>query len=93
MNRERGVRRIWQMSGGACNSGQVIRGVIGGSACTQRGGQKVEGMPRSEQECWSEQKWMGAWKRSGNLSSGRKLSGEWTGEWTYQTDTERWEEG
>ena len=36
----------------------------------QRGGQKVEGMPRSEQECQSEQKWMGEWKRSGDLSSG-----------------------
>ena len=42
-----------------------------------RGRWKVEGMPRSEQ------KWMGEWKWLGNLSSGWKLSGEQTGEWTY----------
>ena len=42
----------------------------------RRGRWKVEGMPRSEQECQSEQKWMGAWKRLGDLSSGWKLSGE-----------------
>ena len=81
------------MSGGACDSGQAIGGAIGGSAQTRRGGRKVEGMPRSEQECRSEQKWMGARKRSGDLSGGRKLLGKWTGEWTYQTDTEGWEDG
>ena len=48
MNREQGVCRIRQMSRGVCDSGQVIRGVIGGSAQMQRGGQKVKGMERSE---------------------------------------------
>ena len=81
------------MSGGACDSGQVIGGAIGGSARMWRGGRKVEGMPRSEQECQSEQKWMGARKRSGNLSGGRKLLGERTGEWTYWTDAAGREEG
>ena len=50
-------------------------------------------MPRSEQECWSEQKWMGVRKRSGDLSGRRKLLGEWTGEQTYQTDMAGREEG
>ena len=50
-------------------------------------------MPRSEQECQSEQKWLGVQKWLGDLSGGQKLSGEWTGERTYQTDAERWEEG
>ena len=59
------------------------RGGVGGSERT----------PRSEQECWSEQKWMGARKRSGDLSGGRKLSGERTGEWTYWTDAAGREEG
>ena len=81
------------MSGGVCDSGQVIRGAIGGSAQMQRGRQKVEGMPRSEQECQSEQKQMGERKQSGNLSGRRKLSGEQTGEWTYWMDVEGWEEG
>ena len=81
------------MSGGACDSRQVIRGAIGGSAQTQRGGQKVEGMPRSEQECQSEQKWMGVRRWSGDLSSGWKLLGEWTGKWMYRTDVVGWEEG
>ena len=58
-----------------------------------RGGQKVEGTPRSEQECRSEQKWMGARKRSGDLSGGRKLLGEQTGEQMYRTDMVRQEEG
>ena len=93
MNRERGVHGIGRMSGGACDSGQAIRGAIRGSARTQRGGWKVEGMPRSEQECWSEQKWMGAWKRSGDLSGGRKLLGKWTGEWMYQMDVVGQEKG
>ena len=89
MNREWGVCRIGQMSGGACNSGQVIGGAIGGSARMWRGGQKVERMPRSEQECRSEQKWMGEQKQSGDLSSRQKLSGEWT----YQMNMEGQEEG
>ena len=46
----------------------------------QRGGQKFEGTPRSEQ------KWMGEQKRSGDLSSRQKLLSEWTGEWTYRMD-------
>ena len=87
------MRGIGQMSGGACNSGQAIRGAIGGSARARRGGRKVEGTLRSEQECRSEQKWMGAWKQSGDLSSGRKLSGERTGERTYRMDAAGWEEG
>ena len=86
------MRGIRWMSRGVCNSGQVIRGAIGGSAQTQRGGRKVKGMPRSEQECWSEQKWMGEQKRSGDLGSGWRLSGEQTGEWTYRTDAEGWED-
>ena len=53
-----------------------------------RGRQKVERMPRIEQECQSEQKWMGAWKRLGDLRSRRKLLGERTGERTYQMDVE-----
>ena len=87
------MRGIGQMSGGACNSGQAIRGAIGGSAQTRRGGRKVEGTPRSEQECRSEQKWMGVWKWLGDLSGGRKLSGERTGERIYQMDAVGWEEG
>ena len=59
----------------------------------RRGGQKVEGMPRSEQECWCEQKWMGAQKWSGDLSGRQKLSGKWTGERRYWMDMEGWEEG
>ena len=70
MNREQGVCRIGWMSGGGGDSGQAIGGAIGGSTQTQRGGQKVERMPRSEQECQSEQKWMGEQKWLGNLSSG-----------------------
>ena len=93
MNREWGVHRIGQMSSGACDSRQAVGGAVGGSARTQRGGQKVEGIPRSEQECWSEQKWMGVRKQSGDLSGGRKLSGERTGEWTYRTDMAGREEG
>ena len=89
MNNERGVHGIGQMSGGACNSRQAI----GGSARARRGRQKVEGTPRSEQECWSEQKWMGARKRSGDLSGGWKLSGERTGERMYRMDAAGWEEG
>ena len=54
------------MSGGVGESGQVIRGALGGSMQRWRGGQKVERMPRSEQECRSEQKWMGEQKRSGD---------------------------
>ena len=81
------------MSGGACDSGQVIGGAIGGSARTRRGGWKVEGTPRSEQECQSEQKWMGAQKQSGDLSGGQTLSGEWTGKRTYWMDTAGQEEG
>ena len=81
------------MSGGTCDSGQVIGGVIGDSAQMQRGGWKVEGMPRSEQECWREQKWMGEQKQLGDLNSGWKLLGERTGEWMYWTDMEGWEEG
>ena len=50
-------------------------------------------MPRSGQECQSEQKWMAEWKQSGDLSGRQKLSGEWTGEWMYQMDTEGQEEG
>ena len=76
------------MSGGVCDSGQVIGGAIGGSTQTQRGGRKAEGTPRSEQECRSEQKWMGEWKWSGDLSSTQKLSGEQTGEQTYRMDAE-----
>ena len=76
------------MSGGACDSRQVIGGAIGGSAQMRRGRQKVKGTPRSEQECQSEQKWMDEWKQSGDLSGGRKLSGERTGEWTYRTNVE-----
>ena len=45
-------------------------------------------MPRSEQKCWSEQKWMGTWKQLGDLSGKWKLLGEQTGEWTYWTDAE-----
>ena len=93
MNREWGVRGIGRMSGGACDSGQAIGGAIGGSARTRRGGRKVEGTPRGEQECRSEQKWMGARKRSGDLSGGRKSSGERTGERTYRTDAAGREEG
>ena len=88
MNREWGVHRIGWMSGGVGKSRQVIRGVIGGSMQTQRGGQKVERMPRSEQKCKSEQKWMGEQKWSGDLRGGQKLSGEWTGEWTYWMNVE-----
>ena len=84
---------IGQMSRGAGNSGQVIRGAIRGGACTWRGGQKVERMPRSEQKCRSEQKWMGEQKWSGNLRGRQKLSGEQTGEWTCQTNVEGQEEG
>ena len=58
-----------------------------------RGRQKVERMPRSGQECWSKQKWMGERKRLGNLSGRQRLSGEQTGEQTYRTDVEGWEEG
>ena len=76
------------MDGGAYDSGQAIRGAVRGSTQMQRGRWKVEGMPRSEQECWSEQKWMGAWKWSGDLSSRWKLSGEQTGKQTYRTDAE-----
>ena len=76
------------MSSGAYDSGQVIRGVIGGSTRMWRGGWKVEGMPKSEQECQSEQKWMGAQKWSGDLSGRWKLSDEQTGEQTYWTDVE-----
>ena len=93
MNRERGVRGIGRMSGGACDSGQAIRGVIGGSTRMRRGRRKVEGTPRSEQECWSEQKWTGARTRLGDLSGGRKLSGERTGKRMYRTDTAGQEEG
>ena len=92
-NNERGVRGIGRMSGGVCDSGQAIGGAIGGSARARRGEQKVEGMPRSEQECWSEQKWIGARKQSGDLSSGQKLSGKWTGERMYWMDVAGWEEG
>ena len=81
------------MSSGACDSGQAIGGVIGGSAQTQRGGQKVEVTLRSEQECRSEQKWMGVWKRLGDLSGGWKLLGEQTGEQMYQMDAAGQEEG
>ena len=81
------------MSGSACDSGQAIGGVIGGSTRTWRGGRKVEGTPRSEQECWSEQKWMDARKRLGDLSGGRKSSGERTGEQTYRMDAAGQEEG
>ena len=59
----------------------------------QRGGWKVERTPRSEQKCWSEQEWMGAWKRSGDLSGRWKVSDEWTGEWTYWIDMEEREKG
>ena len=59
----------------------------------RRGGWKVERMPRSGQECRSEQKWMGERKRLGDLSGGQKLSGKWTGVWTYLMDVEGWEEG
>ena len=59
----------------------------------QRGGQKVERTPRSEQECQSEQKWMGERRQSGDLSGGWKLSGEQTGKRTYWTDTEGREKG
>ena len=76
------------MSRGAGDSGQAIGGAIGGSTQMQRGRRNVEGMPRSGQECRSEQKWMGAWKWSGDLSGRWKLSGERTGEQMYQTDTE-----
>ena len=76
------------MSRGAGDSRQVIGGAIGGSAQMQRGGQKVERMPRSEQECRSEQKWMGERKWSGDLSSGQKLLGEWTGEQMYRTNAD-----
>ena len=93
MNREQGVHGIGWMGGSVCNSGQAIGGVVRGSTQMQRGRQKVERMPRSEQECQSEQKWMGAQKQSGNLCGRRKLLGEWTGEWMYQTDVEGWEEG
>ena len=62
------------MTSSVCDSGQVIEGVIRGSAQTRRGGWKVEGMPRSEQ------KWMGVQKWSGDLSGRQKLSGKWTGE-------------
>ena len=50
-------------------------------------------MPRSEQECRSEQKWMGEWKQLGDLRGGWKLLGEQTGERTYQMDAEGQEEG
>ena len=93
MNREWGVHGIRWMSGGVGNSGQVIGGAIGGSTRMRRGRQKVEGMLRSEQECRSEQKWMGARKRLGDLSGGRKLSEERTGERTYRTDAAGREEG
>ena len=93
MNREWGVCGIGWMSRGACDSGQAIGGAIGGSTRTRRDGRKVKGMPRSEQECQSEQKWMGERKRSGDLSGGWKLLGEWTGERTYWMDAEGWEEG
>ena len=93
MNREWGVRRIGQMSSSVCNSGQVIGGAVGGSAQMRRGGRKVKGMPRSEQECQSEQKWMGEWKGLGDLSGGQKLSGEWTGKRTYWMYVEGQEEG
>ena len=92
-NREQGVCRIRQMSGGACDSGQAIGSAVRGSAQTRRGRWKVEGTPRSEQECWSEQKWMGARKWSGDLSGRWKLSGKWTGEWTYRMDAEGQEKG
>ena len=87
------MRGIGQISGSACDSGQVIRSAIGGSARTRRGRQKVEGMPRSEQECWSEQKWMGARKWSGDLSNRQELLGEQTGEQMYWTDVAGQEEG
>ena len=45
-------------------------------------------MPRSEQECQSEQKWMGEQKQSGNLNGRWKLLGEQSGEWTYGMDAE-----
>ena len=93
MNREQGVHGIRWMSGGVGESGQVIGGAIRGSTQMQRGRQKVERMPRSEQECWSEQKWMGERKWLGNLSGGRKLSGKRTGEWMYWMDMEGQEEG
>ena len=93
MNREWGVHGIGWMSSGACDSRQVIVGAVRGSTQMQRGGQKVKGMPRSEQECWNEQKWMGAQKWLGDLSSRQKLSGEWTGERTYWTDAEGQEKG
>ena len=80
------------MSRGACNSEQAIRGVIRGSAQTRRGGRKVERTPRSEQECWSEQQWMGEWKQSDNLSGRRKWSGKRTGEQMYQMNVEGQEE-
>ena len=76
------------MSSSVCDSGQAIGDVVGGSTQMQRGGQKVEGTPRSEQECQSEQKWMGEQKWLGNLSGRWKLSGKQTGEQTYQTDME-----
>ena len=63
---------IEQMSGGVCNSGQVIGGAIGGSAQTRRGGQKVEQMPRSEQEWRSGWKWLGEWKWLGDWRGRRK---------------------
>ena len=81
------------MSRGAGDSGQAIGGAIGGSTQMWRCRRKVERTPRSEQECWSEQKWMGEWKRLGNLSSGWKLLGEQTGEWMYWTNAEGQEEG
>ena len=93
MNREWGVHGIGWMSRGACDSGQVIRGAIRGSAQTWRGRWKVERTPRSEQGCQSEQKWMGEWKWLGNLSSRWKLLDKWTGEQTYWTDAEGKEEG
>ena len=47
------------MSGGVGRSGQASGGVSGGGAQMQRGGWKVEQMPRSEQEWRSEWKWLG----------------------------------
>ena len=81
------------MSGGACDSRQAIGGAIRGSTRTRRGRRKVEGTPRSEQECQSEQKWMGARKQLGDLSGGWKLLGEQTGEQMYQMDAAGQEEG
>ena len=81
------------MSRGACDSGQAIGGVIGGSMQMWRGGWKVERTPRSGQACWREQKQMGEWKQSGDLSGRWKLSGKQTGKRTYQTDVAGQEEG